>query len=47
MYIRVHLLTANFCYAKTSLLRGTTDIPVRNTPYILEKSTFENRRSRC
>ena len=27
------LLNASFCEAKTSLLRGTTDIPVRDVPY--------------
>ena len=30
MYIRAHLLAASFCKAKTSLMYGTTDIPVRS-----------------
>ena len=30
MYIRAHLPAASFCKAKTSLMYGTTDIPIRS-----------------
>ena len=38
MYIRIHLLMASFCNAKTSLLRGTTDILVRSDTLMIFRS---------
>jgi len=45
MYIRVHLLTASFCCAKTSLLCGTTDIlsvDAVDAPYIFKREEVIN-----
>ena len=38
---RVAFVSRLIAFCKTSLLRGTTDIPVRDAPYILEKSLLK------
>ena len=45
MYIRVHLLTASFCCAKTSLLCGTTvilSVDAVDAPYIFKREEVRN-----